>query len=258
LKANRKIHSSWVAKTNDEHAAFRLSTTLFMILSSSDPSAEARKKAQRKELPAGAGLMARRLKTYQTSLGFFDLAIAAPSMKAAAEAWGAKTNIFKQGFGKETNDPDIVAATMAKPGVVLRRPVGSNGPFSEHAELPKHLIDKVKQRSAKPRPKTEEPPAREIDDKAARAAALAFEREQERCDSARRKEEAGREKERKRREQAIAKAERALEEAKRDHEAKAEAIERERAALDRRSQAEEARWEKQKEKLATDLRRARD
>jgi hypothetical protein len=32
--------------------------------------------------------MARKLKTYQTSLGFFDQAIAAPSMKAALEAWG--------------------------------------------------------------------------------------------------------------------------------------------------------------------------
>ena len=34
----------------------------------------------------GKRLMARKLKTYQTSLGFFDLAIAAPSMKAALEA----------------------------------------------------------------------------------------------------------------------------------------------------------------------------
>ena len=83
--------------------------------------------------------MARRLKTYQTSLGFFDLAIAAPSMKAAAEAWGSRTNLFEQGLAKETDDPAIVAATMAKPGVVLRRPVGSNGAFPEHAELPKDL-----------------------------------------------------------------------------------------------------------------------
>jgi len=30
--------------------------------------------------------MPRRLKTYQTSLGFYDLAVAAPSMKAALEA----------------------------------------------------------------------------------------------------------------------------------------------------------------------------
>ena len=70
--------------------------------------------------------MARKLKTYQTSLGFFDLAIAAPSMKAALEAWGADSNLFHQGAAKESVDPDIVAATMAKPGVVLRRPVGSD------------------------------------------------------------------------------------------------------------------------------------
>jgi hypothetical protein len=37
--------------------------------------------------------MVRKLKTYQTSLGFFDQAIAAPSMKAALEAWGAPTAI---------------------------------------------------------------------------------------------------------------------------------------------------------------------
>jgi len=60
--------------------------------------------------------MPRRLKTYQTSIGFFDLAIAAPSMKAAAQAWGSDTDVFKKGFAKETDDPKIVAATMAKPG----------------------------------------------------------------------------------------------------------------------------------------------
>jgi len=68
--------------------------------------------------------MARKLKAYQTSLGFFDLAIAAPSMKAALEAWGADSNLFHQGAAKESNDPDVIAATMAKPGVVLGRPVG--------------------------------------------------------------------------------------------------------------------------------------
>jgi colicin import membrane protein len=70
--------------------------------------------------------MPRKLKTYQASLGFFDLAVAAPSMKAALEAWGSKTNHFHQGFAKESDDPEIIAATMAKPGVVLRRAVGSN------------------------------------------------------------------------------------------------------------------------------------
>src|SRR5580692_11212171 len=74
--------------------------------------------------------MAKKLKTYETSVGFFDLAIAAPSMKAALEAWGA---------AKQSEDPDVVAATSAKPGVLLKRPVGSNGPFKEHAELPRDL-----------------------------------------------------------------------------------------------------------------------
>jgi hypothetical protein len=83
--------------------------------------------------------MARRLKTYQTSLGFFDQAIAAPSMKAALEAWGADSNLFHQGAAKQSDDPDIIAATMAAPGVVLKRPVGSGGPFKKQAELPSNL-----------------------------------------------------------------------------------------------------------------------
>jgi len=200
--------------------------------------------------------MVRRLKTYQTSLGFFDLVIAAPSMKAAADAWGLKTNEVKRGFAKETHDPAIVAATMAKPGVVLRRPVGSNSPFKQHAELPKDLpIGNVNEREVKPRRKAKEPKTPRVGDKAVREAALAFEREQKRRERARRKEEAACERERKRREQAVAKAERALEAAKLEHETKTKKIETDRAALDRRSQAEDARWEKQKEKLETALRR---
>src|SRR5258708_1561113 len=85
--------------------------------------------------------MARKVKTYESSLGFFDLAVAAPSMKAALEAWGADSNLFHQGAAKQSEDLDVVAATMAKPGVVLKRPVGSNGPIKEHAELPTNLGD---------------------------------------------------------------------------------------------------------------------
>jgi len=85
--------------------------------------------------------MTRKLKTYQTSLGFYDLAIAAPSMKAALEAWGAGSNLFHQGVAKESSDPEVIAATISKPGVVLRRPVGSEAPFSEHPGLPTQLAD---------------------------------------------------------------------------------------------------------------------
>jgi hypothetical protein len=165
---------------------------------------------------------------------------------------------FKRGFAKQTDDPAIVAATIAKPGIVLRRPVGSNGAFTEHAKLPKNLSDdRVKVGPAKSQPSTEPRPSK-LDDKAAREAALAFEKEQKRRDTARQKEEAAREKQRKKREKAIAKAERALELARRKHEAMAKKIDHDRAILDRRSKAEDARWEKQKEKLEAALSRARD
>src|SRR5213075_988326 len=135
---------------------------------------------QRSVVGAGKRLMARKLKTYQTSLGFFDLAMAAPSMKAALEAWGADSNLFHQGAAKESHDPDVIAATMAKPGVVLRRPVGSDRPFSEHAELPTDLGGGKPTKAAVPKskgPKAKKRPSRPLDKAAERKAALAYERE---------------------------------------------------------------------------------
>ena len=207
----------------------------------------------------------RKLKTYQTSLGFFDQAIAAPSMKAALEAWGASSNLFHQGAAKETDDPDIVAATMAKPGVVLRRPVGSDGPFTESAELPTDLVEdesrprrKTKTRPTKRPAKAAKKPSGKTDDPAARKAAAAFEKEERRREAARAREEAARAKARARRDKAVAAAEGALDEARRAHEAKTEEIEAARAALDARAEAEQARWDKQRSKLQEALRRARD
>lgn len=54
------------------------------------------------------GFMPRKLKTFQSSLGFYDLAIAAPSMKSALEAWGAGNNLFHQGAARETVDSEVV------------------------------------------------------------------------------------------------------------------------------------------------------
>jgi hypothetical protein len=109
------------------------------------------------------------------------MAIAAPSMKAGLEAWGADSNLFHQGAAKESDDPDVIAATMSKPGVVLRRPVGSDGSFGEHAELPTNLggggrPTKAFRKSGSPRPT--KPTSRPIDKAAERKAALAYEREQ--------------------------------------------------------------------------------
>jgi colicin import membrane protein len=209
--------------------------------------------------------MARKLKTFETSLGFFDLAIAAPSMKAALDAWGADSNLFHQGVARESTDPDVIAATLAKPGVILKRPVGTHGPFRQEAELPASLArgdsDRPKNTRATPRKgrrKANKQPLRATDDKAARKAALAFEKEQKRRERERQKEEAASEKARERRQQAVAHAQAALDAAEREHDKRATAIDAEREAVETKAQAEDARWEKQKAKLQHALRLARE
>ncbi|MGJ5182141.1 cell envelope biogenesis protein TolA [Bradyrhizobium oligotrophicum] len=200
--------------------------------------------------------MPRKLKTYQTSLGFYDLAIAAPSMKAALEAWGAGSNLFHQGAAKETDDPDIVAATLAKPGAVLKRPAGSSGRFAEHADLP-DLDDESASAKRKRPPAAKKRTAPALSVEAARKAAAEFEREQKKREAERRREEAAREKERARREKLVAKAQAGLELAQRQHEDRSEALETERRDLEKRIEAEDARWAVEREKLQDALRRAR-
>ena len=204
--------------------------------------------------------MARKLKTYQTSLGFFDLAIAAPSMKAALEAWGADSNLFHQGAAKESDDPDVIAAAMKQPGVVLRRPVGSDGSFSEHAELPTDLgggRSSTKAARKSKGPVAKKSSSRPVDKAAEREAARAYDREERRRAHARAREEAARQKERERRQQAVDKAQAALDKAEQEHAKRATAIQAEVEALAKRSQAEDARWNKEKERLEAALRRAR-
>jgi len=202
--------------------------------------------------------MARKLKTYQTSLGFFDQAIAAPSMKAALAAWGADSNLFHQGAAKEITDPDIVAATIAKPGVVLKRPVGSDGPFTERADLPTDLGNEGSDRRPRTeRAKPKQRPSRKTDDKAAAKAALM----KRTRSGAMLSPNGNRPPERRNvsaRQQAVGKAQVAFDKAKRKHEEKSAAIDAERQTLDKRLQDKDAHWEKQRHKLATALRRARE
>src|SRR5215467_80381 len=81
-----------------------------------------------------AGFMAPKLKVFRTHLGFYDLIVAAPSQKAALEAWGAGSNLFAQGFAGAVTDPALTQAALAKPGVVLKRQFGSRGEFVENVE----------------------------------------------------------------------------------------------------------------------------
>jgi colicin import membrane protein len=183
------------------------------------------------------------------------------------EAWGMGHNAFQQGFAKQTDDPKIVAATMAKPGVVLRRPVGTKGAFSENAELPKDLW-KLEAPKAEPvGPKAKAPAKQRAkakpapDDKNDRAAILSFEKAKQRRDAARDKEQAEadvkREKDQARIERALAKAEDALDRAKTHHEEIAAAIAADQEKLDRRAAAEKKRWDAEQAKLEHARERAR-
>jgi len=141
-------------------------------------------------------------------------------MKAALEAWGADSNLFHQGAARESDDPDVVAATMAKPGVVLKRPVGSTGTFREHAELPAKLGVGGKPKKEPRKPEGRKPKkdaGRPVDEAAERKAALAYERERKSREREQAKEEAARQKERERRQQAIDKVQAALDRAEAEH-----------------------------------------
>ena len=93
------------------------------------------KKAERKQ----------KLKVFRTPIGFHDAFVAAPSQKAALEAWGADSNIFAQGIAEQVTDPKLMEEPLANPGKVIRRVRGSAG---EHfAEIERS------ERKTKPRAK---------------------------------------------------------------------------------------------------------
>lgn len=200
--------------------------------------------------------MAKNLKVFQTSLGFFDLAIAAPSMKAALQAWGADSNLFHQGVARESDDPDIVAAAMAKPGVILKRPVGSNGKFRENAELPTHLADDAPSRHAKRARVRPGKRQHQVSTKTPREASAAFEKAQQSRERERAQEEAARKRRIDRRERMVKRAQDAFDKAQRAHDKKLAAIDVQRAAVEKLSHAEEQRWEGQRKKLEDKLRQA--
>jgi hypothetical protein len=187
--------------------------------------------------------MARKLKTYQTSLGFFGQAIAAPSMKAALEAWGAPTAIFSIKVRQKR-----APIRKSSPRPWQSRAWSSNVPWDmtgPSASTPNSR--RISARMDGRRPLTSHQRRSLL---SSRTAAC---REREEA-----KEEAAQEKERERRQQAVAKAQAALDEAMREHDERAATLNEERDALDQKSQAEDERWALEEKKLESALRRARD
>lgn len=61
-----------------------------------------------------------RLKVFRTPIGFHDAYVAAPSQKAALEAWGANTNLFAQGAAEQVTEPKLTKAPLEHPGEVIK------------------------------------------------------------------------------------------------------------------------------------------
>ena len=61
-----------------------------------------------------------KLKVFRTPIGFHDAYVAAPSQKAALEAWGADSNLFAQGIAEQVEDPKLAEAALERPGEVVK------------------------------------------------------------------------------------------------------------------------------------------
>jgi hypothetical protein len=62
-----------------------------------------------------------KLKVFRTPVGFDDAYVAAPSRKAALEAWGASTDLFSAGIAEEVKETSAAAKkALARPGEVVR------------------------------------------------------------------------------------------------------------------------------------------
>lgn len=69
---------------------------------------------------------ATKLKVYRTVAGFHDAYVAAPSQKAALEAWGSDRDLFARGIAEQVTDPALTAEPLAAPGTVVKRSRGTS------------------------------------------------------------------------------------------------------------------------------------
>ncbi len=123
---------------------------------------------------------ATKLKVYRTAAGFHDAYVAAPSQKAALAAWGSEHDLFARGIAELVTDPDLVAAPLASPGVVIKRsrgttveqiaalpereaPTAGNGESSEDDDGPRRQRSKARVAKAAPAPRPPRPKRESLD-----------------------------------------------------------------------------------------------
>lgn len=92
------------------------------------------------------------IKVYTSNLGFYQVAVAARSQRLALAHWGMKRDLFREGLAEESRDPKAIEAAMRKVGMVVRRPLGSTGPFEERAEAQQTLVKRLGSSRAKSKP----------------------------------------------------------------------------------------------------------
>jgi len=106
-----------------------------------------------------------KLKVFRTPIGFHDAYVAAPSQKAALEAWGADGNLFAQGIAEQVSDPELMEEPLASPGKVIKRVRGSTdehfAALDRTARKPKQKAEETEEApkpkaKPKPRPRREE------------------------------------------------------------------------------------------------------
>ena len=117
---------------------------------------------------------AQKLKVYRTPIGFHDAFVAAPSQKAALEAWGSDANLFARGLAENVTDEALTRDPLEHPGKIIKRLRGSE---DEHlAALPEDAPKTKQSKSvsgssgrtassksprARPKPKPKPRPSRE-------------------------------------------------------------------------------------------------
>jgi len=69
--------------------------------------------------------MPRALKVFRTPIGFHDAYVAAPTKKAALEAWGSTHDLFARGIAEIVTDPALTEEPLATPGKVIKRSRGT-------------------------------------------------------------------------------------------------------------------------------------
>lgn len=120
--------------------------------------------------------MPRKLKVFRTPIGFHDAYVAAPSQKAALEAWGSDSNLFARGTAEQVTDPKLTAEPLEHPGEVIRVSRGdlkaqlkALGPRSKAAAKDEAKVKGASRPRARPKP----PPKRDNVDRAEAALAQA-------------------------------------------------------------------------------------